>query len=173
MQPKQVLVKTINTSKIEVNRNTQKDQNRKKIIWESKGSQLGNLHILLGIHQTALGPGQSTARVTYLSVRIHPKSICIFLLKVAVTLLSGSRKGTGSVSRLHANTSSPDVYWRKRLNRLAHLQLCHRNPDMLKRVLNQIASFNSTAGKCAPMQITNQLEHDIYQKWSSFQMNYD
>ena len=30
----------------------------------------------------------------YLSMRIHPKSFCIFLLKVAETLLSGSRNNT-------------------------------------------------------------------------------
>ena len=38
--------------------------------------------------------GFSTARFTYLSLRIHPKSYCIFPLKVAATLLSGSGKGT-------------------------------------------------------------------------------
>ena len=30
--------------------------------------------------------------------------------------------------RLHANTSSPDVYWRRWPNRQTHLELCHRNP---------------------------------------------
>ena len=39
------------------------------------------------------GPEESAAGVTYLSMRIHPKSCCIFPLKVATTLLSGSRKG--------------------------------------------------------------------------------
>ena len=37
--------------------------------------------------------GESTARVTYLSMRIHPKSCRIFPLKVSATLLNGSRKG--------------------------------------------------------------------------------
>ena len=36
--------------------------------------------------------GESTAGVTYLSMRIHPKSCCIFPLKVSATLLNGSRK---------------------------------------------------------------------------------
>ena len=33
--------------------------------------------------------GESTAGVTYLSTRIHPKSSCIFPLKVSATLLNG------------------------------------------------------------------------------------
>ena len=47
----------------------------------------------LEIQQSASGIGESVAGVTYLSMRIHPKSCCIFPLKVAATLLSGSRKG--------------------------------------------------------------------------------
>ena len=63
------------------------------------------------------------------------------------------------VSRLHANTSSPNKYRRKRPNWQAHLELCHRNPDILERMLNRIALSNSTAGKCAPMQVIKQPEH--------------
>ena len=37
--------------------------------------------------------GQSAARVTYLSMRIHLKSYCNFPLKVYATLLNGRRKG--------------------------------------------------------------------------------
>ena len=48
-----------------------------------------------------------------------------------------------SVLSLHATTSSPNVYWRKQLNRLAHLEICHRNPDILEKVLNWIALSNS------------------------------
>ena len=48
-----------------------------------------------------------------------------------------------SVSSLHATTSSPNVYWRKQLNRLAHLEICHRNPDILEKVLNWIVLSNS------------------------------
>ena len=40
---------------------------------------------------------ESTAGVTYLFMRMHPKNCCIFPLKVATTLLSGSRKGTTGV----------------------------------------------------------------------------
>ena len=39
-------------------------------------------------------PLESTAGVTYLSMRIHPKSYLIFPQKVTATLLSGSRKCT-------------------------------------------------------------------------------
>ena len=82
------------------------------------------------------------------------------------------------VLRLHANNSSPDKYWRKQLNRQAHLELCHRNPDILERVLNQITLSNSTAWKCAPMQVIKQPQNGRTstkkeQKWSSFQTNYN
>ena len=40
---------------------------------------------------------ESTAGITYLSMRMHPKNCRIFPLKVATTLLSGSRKGTTGV----------------------------------------------------------------------------
>ena len=78
--------------------------------------------------------------------------------------------------RLHANTSSPGVYWRKRLNQQAHLALCHRNPDILERVLNWTTLSNSMAEKCAPMQVIKQPEHGRIstteeRKWSSFQTN--
>ena len=46
------------------------------------------------IQQRASGPGESAAGVTYLSMRIHPKSFCICSLKVATTLLGGLRKGS-------------------------------------------------------------------------------
>ena len=38
--------------------------------------------------------GQRTAGVTYLPMRIHLKSCCIFPLNISATLLNGSRKGT-------------------------------------------------------------------------------
>ena len=41
----------------------------------------------------ASGPGEIIVGVTYLSMRINPRSCHIFPLKVAATLLSGSRKG--------------------------------------------------------------------------------
>ena len=43
------------------------------------------------IQQRASGPGDGAAAVTYLSMRIHPKSCHIFPLKVAATLLNSSR----------------------------------------------------------------------------------
>ena len=46
------------------------------------------------IQQRALSPKDSTAGVRYLSMRMHPESCHIFSLKVAATLLSGSRKCT-------------------------------------------------------------------------------
>ena len=49
---------------------------------------LKNLHIL-----PENSAGESAAGVTYLSMRIHPKSCRIFPLKVSATLLNGSRKG--------------------------------------------------------------------------------
>ena len=48
-----------------------------------------NLCILL-----EFSAGESTAGVTYLSMRIHLKSCCIFPIKVSATLLNGLRKGT-------------------------------------------------------------------------------
>ena len=65
-----------------------------------------------------------------------------------------------SVSRLHANTSSSDIYLRKQPNQQAHLELCHRNPDILERVLNQILLANSTAGNQAVVQVIKQREHE-------------
>ena len=92
---------------------TQKEESQKKISWAFQRSQLENLGILLEIQQKALGPGANNAGITYTSMGIHPKSCCIFPLKI---------------------------------NWLAHLELCHRNSDMMERVLNQMALSNSTAG---------------------------
>ena len=40
---------------------------------------------------------EGAAGVTYLSMRMHPKNYCMFSLKVATTLLSGSRKDATGV----------------------------------------------------------------------------
>ena len=59
-------------------------------------TQLGMLKFYVfcwKIQQRASGPGESAAGVTYQSLRIYPKSCRIFPLKVAATLLSGSRRG--------------------------------------------------------------------------------
>ena len=52
-----------------------------------------------------------------------------------------------------------EMYWGKRPNRWAHLELCHRNHDILERVLNWIVLSNSTVGKCPLMQVIKQPEH--------------
>ena len=39
-------------------------------------------------------PTESIAGVMFLSMRIHPKSCCLFPLKITATLYRGSRKGT-------------------------------------------------------------------------------
>ena len=69
---------------------------------------------------------------------------------------------TSMVSMLHANTSSPYVYWRKRTNQWAHLEPYHRNPDTLERMPNRIVLSNSTARKCAPKQ------YKTMRIWESF-----
>ena len=61
-----------------------------------KENQLGILKIYAfwqEIQQRASVSGESAAEVTYLSMRINPKSCCIFPLKVETSLLSGSMKG--------------------------------------------------------------------------------
>ena len=50
---------------------------------------LKNFCILPEIQKRLSGPGRSTARATYLSIRIHPKSCSLFPQKVATTLLCG------------------------------------------------------------------------------------
>ena len=57
-----------------------------------KVNQLGILKIYTfckKIQQRASGPGESVARVTYLSMRIHPKRYCISPLKVDATVIQG------------------------------------------------------------------------------------
>ena len=69
--------------------------NKVKESRKPKESQLWVLKIYAfcqKIQQRASVPGESAAGVTYLPMRIDSKSYCIFPLKVAATLLSGSRK---------------------------------------------------------------------------------
>ena len=54
------------------------------------------------IQQRALGPGEKAAGVMYLSLGIHPKSCHMFSLKVAATLLSGSRKDAIGAYQSHS-----------------------------------------------------------------------
>ena len=65
----------------------QKEQSQKKISWAFQRSQQENLGILLEIQQKALGPGANNAGITYTSMGIHPKSCCIFPLKITATLM--------------------------------------------------------------------------------------
>ena len=67
-----------------------------KDIKSKKENQLEILKIYIFLQQNSAeesGPGENTAGVMYLSVRVHLKSYYIFPLKVAITLLSHSRKG--------------------------------------------------------------------------------
>ena len=141
---------------------------------------------MLEIQQRAWGPGESASGVTNLSENTPKKfqhlspSNCGNFTEWFKERCSWSIEVTWLrlVLRLHANTSSPDVYWRKQPNWRAHLELCHRNPDILKRVLNWTTLSNSIAGKSAPMQVIKQPEYGRTskteeQKWSTFQTNYD
>ena len=61
-----------------------------------KENQLGILKIYAfcwEIQPRASEPRDSTTGVRFLSMRIHSKSCCISPVKVATTLLSGSKKG--------------------------------------------------------------------------------
>ena len=73
------------------NDNTKKTTQKAKAERKS-ASGLKNYAFCQKFQQRASGPGESACGVTYLSIRIHPKSCRIFPQKVAAaTLLSGSR----------------------------------------------------------------------------------
>ena len=80
-----------------------------------------------------------------------------------------------SVSKLHANTSSCGIYWRKQVNRRASFQLYHRNTDTPERMQNCIALSSSSTEMCAPMQVVKQPEHwrASITEGQKCQMNYD
>ena len=44
------------------------------------------------------------------------------------------------------------------------MELCHRNPNILEWVLNRILLSNSTARKCALMQVIKEAEHEELQQ---------
>ena len=121
------------------------NDNTKRPKW--KENQLGILKIYAfcwKIQQRTPGPGEhlphkSCCNFTYWFMEVCSWSIVVTWLRL--------------VSRLYANTSSPDIYWRKRPNWQAHLELCHRNPDVLERVLNWIALSSSTAGSAHPCKL--------------------
>ena len=81
-----------------------------------KENQLGILKMYAfcwKIQQKASSVGENAAGVMYLSMRIYQKSCHIVPLKVS-DFTSWFKEGyswsIGAVSRLHANTSSPDIY---------------------------------------------------------------
>ena len=116
MQPKQLLFKAINAQKLNVNQSAYKSsrkqmsqtyENTKRS--KPKENQLKIYPFCWKIHQRASGPGQSAAGVMQLSMRIHTKICCMFPLKVAKTLLSGSMKGTVGAQQSHniVQTTTP------------------------------------------------------------------
>ena len=132
---------------------------------KSEENQLGILKIYTfcqKIQQKALGAGQSAAwlriylwEYTQKLPLLLPKSWNNFTWWLKKGCNRGIAKVTQLrlVSRLHANTSSPGIYWRKLPNWQAHLELCYRNPDILERVLNQITLSNSTWGSAHPCKV--------------------
>ena len=73
--------------------NTTQKKTQKAKAERKSARGLKNYAFCQKIQQRASGPGESAAGVTYVSIRIHPKSCRIFPQKVtaAATLLSGSR----------------------------------------------------------------------------------
>ena len=70
---------------------------------DKSARDIKNLCILSENSAEDLGPRREYCLVTYLSVRMHPKSCHISPLKVETTLLGGSRKGTfGAELRSHS-----------------------------------------------------------------------
>ena len=67
----------VKTQKGQVERKSARDIKKFRILPKNSAEGLGREHCL----------------VTYLSMRIHPKSCCIFPLKVETTLIGGSRNG--------------------------------------------------------------------------------
>ena len=69
------------------------DNTRRQKPKQNQPGILKNYAFFRNIQQRASDPGKTAAGVTYPSMRIHPKSCCIFPLKITATLLSGSTKG--------------------------------------------------------------------------------
>ena len=57
---------------------------------------------------------------------------------------------------------------RKWPNRQAHLQLCHRNTDILEKVLHWITLSNSIARKWLPKQVVTQASCKTTRTWHDF-----
>ena len=65
--------------------------------------------------------------------------------------------------RLHDYTSIPNVYWRKWPNWQAHLELCHKNPDILNRVLNRISFIQLNC-----REVRTHASHKTTRTWRNF-----
>ena len=122
----------------------------------------------------------------YVSMRIHPKNAASSPKKLSQLYLVVQQRAqlehSSHIVKFSVKatcwTSSSEVYWRKWLRWQAILELCHRNPNILEMVLNQIMLSSSTAGKSTSMQVIKQPEHrrtsiTEEQKLSFFQTNYD
>ena len=124
--------------------------------------------------------------VTYLSMKIHPKTCCISPLKVTVSLLNGSRKGavehishSWGQCRGYMLTLQTLMYIKEN-NQTDRPIWNHARGTLTswKGLLNWIALSNSITGKSALVQVIKQPEHGRTstteeQKLSSVQTNYD
>ena len=112
------------------------------------------------IEQRASHPEERTVEVMYLSM------ISIYLVvQQRPQLEHSSLEFMVATPTIHAKTSSSGIYCRKQPNQQAYLELCPRNPDIWERMLIRITFSNSTVGRCAPMNTTED------QKCSFFQIN--
>ena len=115
------------------------------------------------IEQRASRPEERTVEVMYLSMIIS----IYLVVQQRPQLEHSSLEFMVATPTIRAKTSSSGIYCRKQPNQQAYLELRHRNPDIWERMLIRITFSNSTVGRCAPMNTTED------QKWSSFQTNYD
>ena len=115
------------------------------------------------IEQRASRPEERTVEVMYLSMIIS----IYLVVQQRPQLEHSSLEFMVATPTIHAKTSSSGIYCRKQPNQQAYLELCPRNPDIWERMLIRITFSNSTVGRCAPMNTTED------QKCSFFQINYD
>ena len=102
------------------------------------------------IEQRASGPEESTAEVMYLSMKIY----LYVVVQQRPQLEHSSLKFMVGTPTIHAKTSSSGIYCRKQRNQQAYSELCHRNRDIWEKMLIWITFSNSTVGRCAPMNTT-------------------
>ena len=113
------------------------------------------------IEQRASRPEERTVEVMYLSMIIS----IYLVVQQRPQLEHSSLEFMVATPTIHAKTSSSGIYCRKQPNQQAYLELCPRNPDIWERMLIRITFSNSTVGRCAPMNTTED------QKCSFFQIN--